>query len=229
MGFNITKPVERRTKRLDDLQRAVRECIKCGGRGTVPVPDTENTVSMCECRLAWTVTRALEPFGDVERRPHGWRSPLGDHIEDSLYIVGPWSAVAPHTRDAVGRRVLRGVRCGKDYAFRIVSDHDLLHASFARAGRGGTLDDAPPETHRDLVDPLWDLVIVRLGFLATRNANAPGVLREALRHRIEQSRKPTWIINEGSWGPGAPSWDQGVQEYVESSMSRVDITEDDEP
>lgn len=230
MGFLISQP--KPALRGPQIQRLVKDCQKCGGRGVTHVEGTENTVAMCQCKLAWTVTKKLEPFGEVglERgnRPRGWCSPLsdGEHIEQSTYFVGPWQAVGMHMRDAVGRRVLAGARTNKDFCFRIITDHDLLHASFARPG---SPEEAQPESHRDLVDPLWDLVIVRLGFLATKNINAPGVVMEALRHRIEQRRKPTWVVDEGTWGAGSPSWDKRVQDYIDARLPRIDITEDGEP
>jgi len=184
------------------------KCTECLGRGVVPIPE--------EKRPPMAIGEITQPCGCVLHRDtlvnaeRGWKgltrakplkkpSPLRKFVDKNLWVTAPLSMFRVHLRYVAIRE--------PHWGFSVVSDADLMDAWLSR-----DLDvrDADVEQLRrsqvsgrfaglgDITDPP-ELLILRLGVKAARNAAMPEVLLEALQRRL-QIDKPTWIVDS----PAAP-------------------------
>lgn len=180
------------------------DCPHCRGRGVVPVPP--------ELLPPFAVGEITQPCGCVMVRDliynleRGWKSlskaesiktsPLCGKEGDNLWITGSTPKFKSHLKKVASRM-------GPRWNFVVVSDADLMDAWLSRgievidpdidqmrkaqvSGKFMALSDiaVPPE-----------LLIIRLGVKAARNAAMPEVFMEALLLR-EQESKPTWITDQ---------------------------------
>jgi hypothetical protein len=78
----------------------------------------------------------------------------------------------------------------------------------------------------DFIGPMFDLVIIRLGYLGWKNQAMSGILKEALLVR-QAANKPTWIIEQpcSIFGEGHFSWGFDVGEYVKANFEVMDLVE----
>lgn len=83
----------------------------------------------------------------------------------------------------------------------------------------------------DFIGPMFDLVVIRLGYLGWKNQAMAGILKEALLIR-QAASKPTWILEQpcSVFREGHFSWSFDVDEFVKSNFEVVDLVEspDDE-
>jgi hypothetical protein len=148
---------------------------------------------MCSCVLLRELRASMErAMPGLSSAPVVESSPLLDKERDNLLVTANDEWFRAHLRHVV-------VRNPPTWYARVCSDADLVTAWLATASLQGNqvLDpdaNAVSLTHAtiaDLVTPP-DLLIVRMGIKAARNAACSEVLAEALGLRLHAD-KPTWV------------------------------------
>lgn len=201
------------------------ECNVCGDTGFTVVEDGSNgppTTQVCMCvlrrQLVANLERGMRNLSHAAPLSKGERSPLTPHVKADLRVTASPSWFASHLRHTAARQ-------SADWGFRVVTDAELMQAWLATAALQGTeiLDadvrEAAPVSLRkltlvDIAEPP-ELLVIRLGVKAARNAAMPEVLYEALLIRNHVGR-PTWVWDQ----PDAPfdqshlSFSRLVEEYV---------------
>lgn len=192
-------------------------CGECNGRGFTIFGDT---MRECNCRRREFVVARL---GSFAKAPIVKASPLltneVDLTAENVLLSGPWEALSTHLRFVVTMKLF--LAYPRVYPFRVVTDEELRRAYFAKTDR---YNDTIEHDHRDLVDPRFALVVLRLGFLGYKNAAMPGILWEALRLR-EAADRPTWLVEDPSepFQKGHLAFDERVGSYVDHHFRRVRI------
>lgn len=172
------------------------DCPKCHGDGFLrgdtggPHPPSYD---MCSCVLLRELRTNMErAMPGLSHSPVVESSPLLDRERDNLFITANDEWFRAHLRHVV-------VRNPPTWFARVCSDADLVTAWLATVSLQGNqiLDpdaNAVSLTHAtiaDLVTPP-DLLIVRMGIKAARNAACSEVLVEAINLR-DHAGKPTWV------------------------------------
>ena len=184
------------TKKREELRPGVPDCPKCHGDGFLrgdtggPHPPSYD---MCSCVLLRELRANMErAMPGLSHSPVVGSSPLLDRERDNLFVTASDEWFRAHLRHVV-------VRNPPTWFARVCSDADLVTAWLATVSLQGNqiLDpdaNAVSLTHAtiaDLVTPP-DLLIVRMGIKAARNAACSEVLVEAINLR-DHAGKPTWV------------------------------------
>ena len=174
------------------------DCKICGGTGMVeapPDPPHPPAYDRCECALRGDILTNVERgYGGLSKAPVIKKSPLLGRHNKNLWVTTGQTFFS-HLRHVA-------VRQPATWAFKVVSDAELVTAWLATAGLGGG-EIIDPDAHKvstkymtipDLVTPP-DLVVIRMGVKVARNVAAPEVLAEAINTRFHAG-KPTWVWDE---------------------------------
>lgn len=154
-------------------------------------------VRPCPCQIAEDLIRNLNRgWGGLSsaQRLEG-SSPLLDHVTSNLYITASDEDLRIHLRNT-------GLRMGPSWAFKVVSDADLMTAWLSTAAMVGKEildpDSASVSSEKatlvDLIHPPG-LLIVRLGVKSARNSAMGEVFLETLQHREYTSRQ-IWVVDQ---------------------------------
>jgi hypothetical protein len=189
----------------------------------------------CICLKLRMLQEYLGPEIGVARRIQ--RSPLYtlnddcksaklDRTTENLFIKATWPTLLPHLRLALGHRYFQQ----STFRFATVTDERVIRVyvgdeSFKHRSSKVREDRENYNGLHDLVEAP-DLVLVRLGYLAYKNAAAPGALKEALMIR-EAAHKPTWVI-QNPHQEYPLSWNEEVAAYVVAHFAVVDLRETEE-
>lgn len=143
-------------------------------------------------------------------------SPLRGREESNL-VIRAGEEFLPHLRHVIIRKPIT-------FFAKVISDAELVTAWLATIPlQGGEIRDADAYkvstrymTIPDLVVPP-DLLVIRMGVKAARNAAAPEVLAEALSTRLHEGR-PTWVWEEPHHllGPDHIMWNDQVGRVLRS-------------
>jgi hypothetical protein len=202
MGFKFGEPstqVVRATASRGDA------CAKCGGLGRIQEgPDW----AICRCRVVREVRARVAGLWPGEI-PAGTKTdlvePMMDLVETSLWITGAWARLGPEL--ALGLCMHLTARWPLLPHLVVVTDEDLRVAHFGD-GVSSLLEDA-------------DLVVVRVGLMATKNASMPGVLLTTVRAR-EALGLPTWIVDDDKKPISKTHvWSDEVEAYLTTHMRRA--------
>lgn len=201
------------------------DCPECRGRGVVPVPRDQlppfavgEITQPCSCVLVRDLVFNMERgWKSLSRAEPLKKSPLCGKEGGNLWITGSTPKFKSHLKKVASRM-------GPRWNFVVVSDADLMDAWLSRgievldpdidqmrkaqvSGKFMALSDiaVPPE-----------LLIIRLGVKAARNAAMPEVFMEALLLR-EQESKPTWITDQPTnvLEDGHRSYSGQVEDFLE--------------
>lgn len=183
------------------------KCDLCGDTGKIQNPKDDLRVEQCVCAYIKALrahlsnpVMALDVGLDLVSTPSIRKSSLltnsVDRTNDNLLLQGPWSHVLPHLKFVLGYK-------GLAYRFRFVSDERLLNVWLGKSSYGAKSRQLREEevyfnSVSDLVNPDFDLVIIRLGVLGYKNKALPGILLEALQVRAIKE-KATWVVEQGSY------------------------------
>lgn len=200
-------------------------CRDCDGSGRIPRPNTAD-MFVCPCVQTRHVIRQIGCLW-LGLFPKGFKTEIagGDYLKTNLVFHGPWRGIARHAGLAISLHLhaLYPTR----WPFKIITDEDLRAANFA--------DDKFDESSRLRPDDLFgssvELLVLRLGFLGTKNAAMAGFIYTALRAR-EVARKPTWIIidDDGpSFVKGHFSWSEDLARYIGENFTTVRVTSNEDP
>ena len=183
-------------KKREELRPGVPDCPKCHGDGFLR-GDTDGphppSYDMCSCVLLRELRANLErAMPGLSSAPVVEKSPLLDKERSNLIVTASDDWFRAHLRHV-------GVRNPPTWFFKVCSDADLVTAWLATASLQGNqvLDpdaNAVSLSHAtiaDLVTPP-DLLVVRMGIKAARNAACSEVLVEAINLR-DHAGKPTWV------------------------------------
>lgn len=208
----------------DDINfPGMKDCPHCGGTGVIAVPREESfgpqkivhppTYRRCKCMLHKDIlANAERGMTGLTRAAKVKSSPLMEKFDKDLWVTAPKTWFLAHLRHVAIRRP-------PSWYFKVVSDAELMTAwlaSVAVEGRDILDPDAQTLTitHlrlEDLVIPP-ELLVIRLGVKAARNAATPEVLLEAL-HLREHEGKPTWVWDQP--GPGFELADGHISHSVQ--------------
>lgn len=216
-------------------------CNLCKGTGKVSkeqshldvdgVTQLTSTVTVeCTCvRVKWIKdklkrTVLAKPLLPMIEGKRSMLTPLvipNDYSKEKVFITGPWAVVAPHIKATIVAHWMTN----QDWTYAIVSDLILKNSYLGNdkyETKTGDMDTKT--THLTLMDPSIDLVVVRLGYVAAKNALLPGILHECLNLR---ENSPTWIV-EGSrpWREGHYCWSDEVAQHITDNYEPIDITGD---
>lgn len=174
-------------------------CPKCYGSGCLEMERTHMGIPVttpCTCLIAKDIIRNLNrAWSGLSSATKVDSSPLTNRVDDYLYITANDLLLRSHLRHV-------GIRMGRFWGFKVVSDSDLMTAWLAPVGLLGKEildpDAAVVSTENatlvDLIDPP-DLLIVRLGVKAARNRAMNEVFLETLLHR-KHTGKPLWVVDQ---------------------------------
>lgn len=149
----------------------------------------------------------------------------GDRTEENLFLKGPWSLVCQHLR-----WVLSGKRLySQGFRFKIVTNEKLFAVWIGNESYKSRSTEIRNdiETNNRMNDVLEDptLVILRLDGLVHPNKASANVLLEAIKVR-EFVYKPLWLVeNDRYFGPGHPSYNDEVGDYIQERFAIVDLAE----
>ena len=151
----------------------------------------------------------------------------GDRTEENLFLKGSWAVVCQHLHWALSAKRLYSPR----FNFKIVGNDKLMTVWLGLESytQRSTATRNEIETNNSLDDLLGNaaLVIIRLDGLEHHNKAAANVLKEALKVR-EFGYKPTWLAECGRrFGPGHPSYNEAVGDYIEERFDIVDLSDED--
>lgn len=183
-------------KKQVETRPGAPDCPKCHGDGFLR-GDTDGphppSYDMCSCVLLRELRANMErAMPGLSGAPVVESSPLLDKERDNLLVTANDEWFRAHLRHVV-------VRNPPTWSVKVCSDADLVTAWLATASLQGNqvLDpdaNAVSLTHAtiaDLVTPP-DLLVVRMGIKAARNAACSEVLVEAVNLRLHAD-KPTWV------------------------------------
>lgn len=130
-------------------------------------------------------------------------------LKGDLFVTGFWSDVQPHLGFYL-------VKTGLP-KYRVMTDMDLVDLRFKR--------DAEDEAKFLTVVRDLPILIVRVGFVATKIADLSGVIFETLRLR-EIAGKRTIVVNDGitPWSKTHKAYSPELDAYLTSYTSRINIS-----
>ena len=181
------------------------KCPICNGRGRLPDPNNDLRVIQCRCEYVKAIrAHLIDPVMALDVGTELWatkpiESPLfkrGEHdlTRENLFLQGSWNVVKLHLRTVL---VGKGLR----FRYRIVTDARLLRVYLGKESsirhREESDDVLTFDSLRDVVNPNFDLVVVRLGFVGHTNRALANVIRESLMVR-EAVGKASWVVERGS-------------------------------
>lgn len=153
--------------------------------------------------------------------------PSVDLTSKNLHIQGvSWNGFKPHLRLVL--------LCKPRLTFKVVSDvrlKDVYLGGESAKNRSGREKELKENNNiiSDIVGKDYDLVIVQLGLMGYKNISAPGVLKEALMHRVEILGKPTWLFETAdptiTW---RHSRDEDVAYYISQKFRVVELESSDQ-
>ena len=190
------------------------DCPDCEGTGMVEVdsdPPHPPRHRRCECVLRLDILQNVEKgLVGLSDAPPVKSSPLLGREGDSLWVTAGEEFLA-HLRHVA-------IRKPTTWRLRVASDAELTTAWLASiAIQGKDILDADAYTvstkYLTLVDLVMppDLLVIRMGVKAARNAAAPEVLQEAIQSRFHEG-KPTWLWDQPTHplNPGHLFWSDSV-------------------
>ena len=205
------------------------DCQQCGGTGSILAvvePPHPPHYRRCECALRLDILENVEKgLRGLTTAPPVPSTPLSEKLNSNLWIVSGGEFLA-HLRHVAIRNPI-------SWSFRVYSDAELVTSWLASiALKGQDIFDADAHTVStefltltDMVTPP-DLLIIRMGIKAARNAAAPEVLQEALQLRMHEG-KPTWIWDEpqNPLGPGHLFWSDSLSRVLRrlEKITRLEI------
>ena len=182
-------------------------CPQCGGDGRIfEDGDAEPRACVCKLREKFRASVGAEIF-DAERLGG---EPRLDACRD-LTFRSEWTAALPHIRQAMLRAWLGAV----DHSHVVTTDLMIVDEALSSGADG--LEALLGAQHR--------LVIVRLGFLPSKNAGAAGALLSGLRHRVEVWRAPVWITDtpEFPFVRGHFAWSETIKKFIAQNFTEVKL------
>jgi hypothetical protein len=190
------------------------DCPKCHGDGFLR-GETDGvhppSYDMCSCVLLRELRVNLNRgMAGLASAPTVESSPLLDKERDNLVVTASEDWFRAHLRHVALRSPLT-------WFFYVCTDADLITSWLATASLQGNqiLDpdaNAVSLTHATIADLVYppDLLVIRMGIKAARNAACAEVLAEAINLR-QHARKPTWI------------WDQPLNRLVPGHLFHSEI------
>jgi hypothetical protein len=180
-------------------------CPHCGGDGRV-YDDGNATPRACVCKLRamFRVRVGDEVFG-AERLKGATRLDAARN----LTFRADWKSALPHMRQAL----LGAWGLTPEHRHVVTTDLRIVDASLSEGADG----------IESLVGPQHHLVIVRLGFLPSKNAAAADALLSTLRHRAEIWRAPVWVTDtpDVPFVRGHFAWSEAVKRFLEKHLEEV--------
>jgi hypothetical protein len=182
-------------------------CPQCGGDGRVydegdPVP----RACLCKLRRLFRV-RVGEEIFEAERLTGSARLDAARNMT----FRADWKPALPHLRQAL----LDAWRRNPERRHTVTTDLRIVDQSLSEGADG----------IESLVGPQHDVVVVRLGFLPSKNMAAADALLSALRHRVEIWRAPVWVTDT----PDVPflrghfAWSEAVKKFLEKNFAEVTL------
>lgn len=182
-------------------------CPLCGGDGRI-FDDGEPEPRACICKLRekFRASVGAEIF-EAERL--GGQAKLDARFD--LSFRSAWKVALPHIRQAMLRAWLGAV----DHSHVVTTDLRIVDKGLSSGADG--LEELLGAQHR--------LVIVRLGFLPSKNAAAADALLSGLRHRVDVWRAPIWITDtpDVPFARGHFAWSESVKKFIEQNFDEVKL------
>lgn len=156
---------------------------------------------------------------------------LTSHVKKNLVLVGTWNTVAQCVALTIGTHVAMMDEGHRSYRVKMATDLELLDMYFDREEQEVSKQfRTQTSALKTFVDPSsCALLIIRLGFLQTKNIAGPDALWKALQYR---STATTWVIVD----PGHPyvknyhGWSEEVESLLGSPWwGRVEFPSDQAP
>lgn len=224
-------------------------CSRCGYKpregcvnGFVSIDDAKNSARLCrnmairnhmevaKIRLGPEIFEAKKimesPLFTPRAVTNSKDPPKVDLTKEHLHIQGiTWKGLLPHLKLVF--------LCNSQLKFKVVDDVRLkdVYLGGESAKNRSQRDKEAKENNNiiaDIVGKEYDLVIVRLGHMGYKNIAAPGVLKEALMHRVETLGKATWLFETSdptiTW---KHSRDEDVAYYISQKFKVVELNSDD--
>jgi len=208
-------------------------CLKCKGRGVVPVPESElprfalpGATRFCGCvRERDLLDNLKRGWGTtLVESPSAVSSPLMGKQTRNVWLRCPLPDLKAHLRCVAMKQ-------SPQWPFRVITDADLMTTWLYSADE---VHDADVEVARqrgqnthsrigDLVEP-WDLLIIRLGVKAARNQALPEVFLEALYYR-DHLGLPTWVVDSVAkpFRQEHRAWSDVAQEHLVENFEFIEI------
>lgn len=182
-------------------------CPRCGGDGRL-YDEGEAMPRACVCKLrAMFRARVGDEVFEAERLSGQ------SHLDArrNLTFRADWEVALPHIRQAL----LRAWQSNTEHRHLVTTDLRIVDESLTEGADG----------IESLLGAHHQLVIVRLGYLPSKNAAAADALLSGLRHRVEIWRGPVWVTDT----PGVPfvrghfAWSDAVRKFVDKNFTQVTL------
>jgi hypothetical protein len=180
-------------------------CPHCGGDGRVydegdPIP----RACVCKLRQMFRVRVGKEIFESEKLT-----GPARLDAACNMTFCADWKAGLPHVRQGL----LHAWRRNPEHRHTVTTDLRIVDESLSEGADG----------IESLVGPQHHLVIVRLGYLPSKNMAAADALLSALRHRVEIWRAPVWVTDtpDVMFVRGHFAWSESVKKFLEKNFVEV--------
>lgn len=168
----------------------------------------------CKCNIRYEVRRrlpiALAPYLDDDYL----QATLADgHLHEvrteNVLLTGSWDRIAPYIVNGLFNQLKGLISTAERWPVVVLTDQELLDLTFEKD------EDGSSRLKSVTAPECCELLILRLGFVGSKNLEAPNALAKALQYR--QGVKATWVIID----PDVPfqegrawSWSALVDQYL---------------
>lgn len=214
------------------MNQKEKVCERCGGVGQYQIGADRMKRCMCSFtrgfvdRVGLDIAHAKRINSSPLYLPGAPGKPLEDNTKENLFISSWWEALLPHLRYAL---LWKLGEFDLHYYFHITDDERLKSVYLgneAYKSRPRAVRDTQEAMNglRDLIGPMYQLVIIRIGHLGYANRAMPGILKEACMIR-KALNLPTWIVEEPNYlfEPGHRSHSYELEEYFNRYYRKITI------
>lgn len=182
-------------------------CPVCGGDGRI-FDEGEPVPRACVCKLRQMFrARVGEEVFEAAKLPGKARLDAARNMA----FRSDWRTAVPHVRQAL----LRAWLTNFEHRHFVTTDLRVVDEGLSEGADG----------IQSLIGPQHQLVIVRLGYLPSKNTAAADALLSALRHRIEIWSAPVWVTDtpDVPFVRGHFAWSEPVKKFVEKHFVEVTL------